>query len=297
MQTVKDIAYVELAHHEPSEALASFFLRRFLHVTFSPPEDEVPHRHNYQELFVVQSGHGVHVIDGQVIDLLPGTISVITKGQVHVVKHFTDMTGWMVRFSDDFLPTEMLGTTGTSHTMLFQQISAGHTITVDEADLAALTKILELLEGEWLQPSTLEKEHALRHLLAVLMIRLERLFQNSLGSTNEQREAARVYQRFVTLLERDFAQHHDVQYYAATLGISPIRLSRILGSIVGNSTKQIIDQRIALEAKRYLHYTDMSITDIAVALGYSDLFHLSKTFKRLTGMAPQAFREERQKVT
>jgi AraC-like DNA-binding protein len=52
-----------------------------------------------------------------------------------------------------------------------------------------------------------------------------------------------------------------------------------------------------LEAKRYLQYTDLSIKEIAFALGYSDLFHLSKTFKRLTGVAPQSFREQRQKMT
>lgn len=297
MHTGKDISYVEMAHQEPSEALASFLLRRFDHITFSPPADETPHRHNYQELFVVQSGHGLHTIDGQMIELLPRTVSVIGKGQVHAVEHFTDLTGWLVRFSDDFLPTEMLSPSGQYSTTLFQQLGAQQTITLEASDLDRLASILGLLEAEWSQPSTREKEQTLRHLLAVLIIGLERVFRDSQTSTMEKRDANRLYQRFVTLLEHDFAQHHDVQYYAAALGVTPVRLSRILGSIIGKSTKQIIDERIVLEAKRFLHYTDMSITGIAEALGYSDQFHLSKTFKRLTGIAPQSFREERQKMT
>jgi AraC-like DNA-binding protein len=47
-----------------------------------------------------------------------------------------------------------------------------------------------------------------------------------------------------------------------------------------------------LEARRYLHYTDRSITEIAFALGYRDVAHFSKTFKRLASLAPQRFREQ-----
>ncbi len=297
MHMVKDIAYVDLAHTAPSETLASFMLRRFEHASFRPPVAEVPHRHNYQEIFIVQSGHGVHAIDGQAIDLLPRTVSVITKGQVHIVEHLTNLTGWLIRFSEEFLPTDMLGQPGQYQTALFQQLGAIHTITVDAADLAELARVAELLEAEWSQPSTLEQERILRHLLAVLLIKVERVFQASAGSPGQQREANQVYQRFVTLLEQDFARHHDVRYYAVALGVSTIRLSRSSGTILGKTTKQVIDERIVLEAKRYLHYTDMSITDIAVALGYSDPFHLSKTFKRIAGVSPQAFRDERQKMT
>ena len=294
---VKDIAYVELAHTAPSAALASFMLRRFVHETFRPPVAEVPHRHNYQELFIVQSGHGVHAIDGQATQLLPRTVSLITKGQVHIVEHLTYLTGSLIRFSDDFLAADILGQQGQYQTALFQQLGPNHTITIDEADLAELASIAELLAAEWAQASTLEKERVLRHLLAVLLIKVERIFQAKTHSLGQQREANQVYQRFVTLLEQAFARHHDVRYYAGALGVSTIKLSRSLATILGKTTKQVIDERIVLEAKRLLHYTAMSITDIALALGYSDPFHLSKTFKRIAGLAPQAFRDERQKMT
>ncbi len=172
---VKDIAYVELAHSAPSEALASFMLRRFVHETFRPPVAEVPHRHNYQELFIVQSGHGVHAIDDQATELLPQTVSVITKGQVHIVGHLTNLTGWLIRFSDEFLPADMQSQQGQYQTALFPQLGPNHTITIDQADLAELAGIAELLAAEWAQASTLEKESVLRHLLAVLLIKVSRL--------------------------------------------------------------------------------------------------------------------------
>jgi AraC family transcriptional activator of pobA len=101
----------------------------------------------------------------------------------------------------------------------------------------------------------------------------------------------------MTLLEEEFTRHHDVEFYATQLEIAPVKLSKILNRVVGKSTKQLIDERISLEAKRFLSYTDRPIKEIAADLGYSDLFHFSKTFKRLASVSPQAFREQREKPT
>ncbi len=297
MPTGKHIEYVDLRPFGPSETLASFFFRRFLQTTFRPSAAEVPHRHNYHELFVVQAGRGEHAIDGQPTALLPGTVSVITKGQVHTVEYFTELTGWLIRFSDDFLTADMFTPVGSNYVTLFNQLGHNHTITIGQEDLYELGRLLDLIEFEWSQPTTMQKEQVLRHLLSVLIIRLARIFENVLGTPDHELDPHRVYQHFMTLLEAQFAAHHDVQYYADALHVSPIRLSRALNRVLGKATKQVIDERIVLEAKRYLHYTDLSVTEIAAALGYTDLFHLSKTFKRLTGVAPQTFREQRQKVT
>ena len=43
-----------------------------------------------------------------------------------------------------------------------------------------------------------------------------------------------------------------------------------------------------------LGFTDLPVKHIAGLLGYSDVFHLSKTFKRVTGVAPQVFRTQRE---
>jgi AraC family transcriptional regulator, transcriptional activator of pobA len=99
------------------------------------------------------------------------------------------------------------------------------------------------------------------------------------------------------LLEQHFADRHDVQYYADALHMSPANLSRQLQALLGKTTKQLIDERIVLEARRLLQYTPQSVGEIAYALGYSDQFHLSKTFKRLIGVSPQEYREQRQKTT
>ncbi len=53
---------------------------------------------------------------------------------------------------------------------------------------------------------------------------------------------------------------------------------------------KIINDRIILEAKRQLCYTDLKIKEIAFRLGFDDPSYFVKLFKRQTGILPAEFR-------
>jgi len=55
----------------------------------------------------------------------------------------------------------------------------------------------------------------------------------------------------------------------------------------------IINERIILEAKRLLLYSDKTNEEVATSLGYKDAGHFSKFFKNNEGLSPTAFRTER----
>jgi len=296
MKPATAIEYVEIPTTTPVEQATAFFLRRMQGKAVLPAV-ELPHRHNYQEILVVQSGYGRHVIDGHAAELVPHTVALIRKGQVHLFEHASQLTGWIVRFTDDFVPTGLNNSPWNDHASLFNQLGRAATQTLDLPAFHAIERICHEIEQEWTHASAWQAEHALRHLLGVLLIRLERSYQHALHRTDHDREAYRVYQQFAILLEQHVAAHHDVQFYADALQLAPTKLSKVLSRTVGKPTKQVIDERLVLEAKRYLLYTDLPLREIAGMLGYTDPFHLSKTFKRVTGTTPQAYRAQRQKVT
>lgn len=76
---------------------------------------------------------------------------------------------------------------------------------------------------------------------------------------------------------------------ARDLGMSSRTLSRKL-SQQGTSFAQLLgDFRLAM-ARRYLHDSDLSLTEISYLLGYSRLSSFSDAFKRQTGQTPGQFR-------
>jgi AraC family transcriptional activator of pobA len=71
-------------------------------------------------------------------------------------------------------------------------------------------------------------------------------------------------------------------------------LSRALGQVTGRATKELIIDRVMLEAGRLLRFTDLSVGEVAHRLGYEDPLYLSRAFERHFGRAPVAHRARAQ---
>ena len=99
-----------------------------------------------------------------------------------------------------------------------------------------------------------------------------------------------IFQKFLGLLETQFAQHWQVNDYAKALSISPTHLSRLTKAAVGVSALRMIEARIMQEARRNLAYTNLSISSIAYTLGYADPAYFSRVFTRDAGVSPKVFR-------
>lgn len=297
MERPDSIEYVELSDAGAGDTSSSFWFERIERATLPIPEDDPAHRHNFHEIIFVLGGVGRHTIDGEPADLTALSVALIAKGQVHRFETSSDLSFYLVRFTDDFLPANLVSPTWDYHAMLFNHVGFNQTLRLPPPDAEDVIRCLQLIEHEHNLGQAFQRYTALRHLLAVLIIRLGRAVEDALCPTAQQREAIGVYQAFVPLLEQHYADRHDVQFYADSLHLSPVKLSRQLGAILGKTTKQIIDERVVLEARRRLWYTPQTVGEIAYALGYSDQFHLSKTFKRIVGVSPQEYREQRQKST
>jgi AraC family transcriptional activator of pobA len=240
-----------------------------------------PHRHAYHELIWVREGHGRHLIDGDVVEFGPRTLTLIAKGQVHQFQRADGVRGVIVRFEDDWL--------SSSRRWLFSGQSCT-ALSVPEREAARFDALLDLLRVEVERPSGPESAELRRHLLAAVLLWAQRWREGQLEEGGASRSDLQLYQQFDELLERDFSTNHDAGHYAAELGMTTGTLSRMLTKLTGLSTKQLILDRVILEAVRLLRFSDLSIKEIAARLGYNDQFAFSKAFKRQRGEAPADFR-------
>jgi AraC-like DNA-binding protein len=78
--------------------------------------------------------------------------------------------------------------------------------------------------------------------------------------------------------------------YADRLGYSVRTLTRASAAATGRSARELVDARIALEAKRLLAYTDLPASAVGRRLGFSEPTNFGKFFLRRTGITPAAFR-------
>ncbi|XCF06612.1 helix-turn-helix domain-containing protein [Tamlana crocina] len=100
---------------------------------------------------------------------------------------------------------------------------------------------------------------------------------------------------FNLLVEENYRTAHNVSFYAERLFKSPKTLSNTFAKL-NTSPLQIIHERIILEAKRLLVYTDKTAKEIAYEIGFDDASHLSRLFKKYTALSPSDFKKQLRKV-
>ncbi len=142
------------------------------------------------------------------------------------------------------------------------------------------------------------KDHVQAEMLRMLMtrfiIKCTRLLQQQ-QEVSIPKSKTELIRRFNVLVESHFKTHHSVSFYANLMHKSPKTLSNSFVKF-NSSPLQIIHGRIVLETKRLLNYTDQSAKEIAYSLGFEDPSHLSKLFKKQTGMSPTQFKEQKSSI-
>lgn len=97
---------------------------------------------------------------------------------------------------------------------------------------------------------------------------------------------------FEQLLEKHHLSERRVSFYADQLGLSSEVLSRKSRQAFGKTPTQLIQDRVIIAAKRFLHLSDKSVKEIAVLLNFQDEFYFSRYFKKATGLSPKHFRDK-----
>jgi AraC-like DNA-binding protein len=128
----------------------------------------------------------------------------------------------------------------------------------------------------------------LRHQLAVLLLRIALLAADvAMPATTAEN---RTYARFRRLLEESHPNSRRVEEYAARIGCSVRTLTRASLAVTGRTAKQAVDDRVALEARRLLACTSLSVAEIGRRLGFPEPTNFGRFFHRESGLSPGAFR-------
>jgi AraC-like DNA-binding protein len=128
----------------------------------------------------------------------------------------------------------------------------------------------------------------LRHQLAAILLRLSRLEPE--GGPGQVAADNELLIRFRAAIDERFALTRQVEEYARLLGCSVRTLTRASLAATGRTAKQLVDERVALEAKRLLVESDLPAAEVGAQLGFSEATNFGRFFARTVGCSPLAFR-------
>ncbi len=102
--------------------------------------------------------------------------------------------------------------------------------------------------------------------------------------------------RFNVLVEQNFRKYHRVASYAGMLNKSPKTISNFFKLYNSKTPLEVIHDRINLEARRLLLYTEKTIKEIAYELGFEEHTHFSNFFRKHNNISPSDFRASKKQL-
>ncbi len=91
------------------------------------------------------------------------------------------------------------------------------------------------------------------------------------------------------IVEFQFADRLSLAELAGLVGVHPVHLARAFRRHYGRTVGELVRELRVEDAKRRI-IAGVALSDVALDAGFSDQSHLSRFFRRLTGVTPAAYR-------
>jgi AraC-like DNA-binding protein len=128
-------------------------------------------------------------------------------------------------------------------------------------------------------------------LLKRLLIKSVRIARKALPVDDMPQPKLDTIRKFNLLVEMHFREKHKVAEYADLMHMTPKSLSNLFSRYYTKSPLKVIAERIILESKRLLDFSDKNINEVALNLGFDEVSHFSKFFKTQVGVSPKEYKE------
>ena len=227
-------------------------------------------------------------------DFDEGVISCFAPRQVSIIdKDFAfAKTGWLINIHHDFLRTYPLSQ--KIKTFGFFDYEINEALILSDEEQKSIETIFEQIEKEYLLPIDDFSQDVMISAIDLLLTHFNRYYKRQFITRKTQN--SELLNKVENILNSYFLSTNEQKlpspaYLASQLNLSPKYLSDCLKQLTGQTTQQIIHEKLIEKAKDILTTTELSVSEIAYQLGFEYPQSFSKLFKAKTQQSPLEFRK------
>ncbi|MFC4777013.1 AraC family transcriptional regulator [Paenibacillus sp. GCM10023252] len=263
-----------------------------------------PHAHEYFQICYVLRGTCLHHVSDSTVTLVKGDLFSIPPGYVHRVElleeaeiqivhmdfmpHLLDHSLHGLTNMDSFINFAFIQPFAAMNDRMLPKLNLSHS--GQAAVEVLITEMLEELKRQ-ADGYTLIVKASMQKLL-VIAGREYADFLDHKAEGHRAQTNRRYFDQAVDYVRENYHQEIKLQDAAAVAAMSPSYFSTMFKLIVGKSFIEFVNDTRLQEALRLLKETDERIENIAYQVGYNQLTHFHRMFRKIIGITPSEYRKQ-----
>ncbi|AXG69320.1 regulatory protein SoxS [Kordia sp. SMS9] len=253
---------------------------------------EQPEQVDAYTIYWIKDGKGTYFIDFEEYTFDGNIIFFLSPGQVFTVSSEEIKEAYKLSFQRDFYCIQTHDKEISCNGVLFNAVYDTPYVIPKSKDVQRLSLLLEDLMEEFNNENSGQYD-MLQSYLKQFIIHSVRVKKNDF--VVKEAKETKLYKDFSVLVEQNFKKMHSVSAYADRLGMSPKSIAKHFQKLGTTTPSDFIKNRIILEAKRQLLYSEQTVKEIAFDLGFNDPAYFSRFFTKVLQKSPLNFKAEYKK--
>lgn len=279
---MREVHFLEMVRYE--DLCISF---DFVRIT----EDNLPHTHDFHELEIVLSGSAVNSINGTSFPVGPGDVFVVEKGATHEITQIDGLELYNLGFRNDavrLIGSDLMELPGFHTLFLMGGLTdpSMRRMKLNAEDLRRCTELLQEMDAE-LETQSPGYRTSILCQFSRLIVLLSRANTQTVPEQSVWQVATAAAK-----MERDYAEPISIAELAKSVLMSERHFRRQFLQLYQTTPSDYLLHLRLSAACRMLRAGEDSITQVAMATGFSDCNYFSRVFRRELGMTPSQYRAQ-----
>lgn len=259
----------------------------------------LPHRHDYLEIAMLARGSCLHEWQGVEVRLVPGDLFVVVPGECHAYRIEGDTVIYNCLFYPASLGSDWEGLQSDPalrHMLGLEPSRPDRTTRQDVLHLGRMG--LESMERIWMDMVLECRDRPMGHatarkaLLLQLLVRIARAWHSSRAESHSGYDARRnLLVRAIAAIDSHVTDSFSLEALASRCHVSTGHFRKRFRELTGLSPLEYINRRRIAMAQELLRNPDLTVADVAEAVGIPDTNYFSRMFRRLAGETPSRYRK------
>ncbi len=161
-----------------------------------------------------------------------------------------------------------------------------------EQSLQMMNDDFNLFRSRLAQPTSPFRDEVLGRVMQIFLYDLWTVYSTEMSQMETTDNAARIFLRFLSQVQRDCRRQRDVAYYANLLCITTKYLSQVSHSVSGLPASEWITYYATFELVTLLDDQSKTLTEVAELMNFEAASHFSRYVKKLLGKSPSEYRQK-----